>query len=130
MIYPVRTTIAKERFPAICGRITHRRFKNKDLEADYLREISKRDSVFSCYIDLWWDSARSEYINDETDCYTAYAKVLLLDWLNKITFANILRSRFPTAEKVTNIKDGTTPIDAIHIFEEITQKCDYMESNY
>lgn len=99
--------------------------QNKDLEADYLREISKRDSVFSCYIDLWWDSARSEYINDENDCYTAYAKVLLLDWLNKFTFANILRSRFPTAEKVTNIKDGTTPIDAIHIFEEITQKCDF-----
>lgn len=99
--------------------------QNKDLEADYLREISKHNSEFSSYIDLWWDSASSEYIKDETDCYSAYAKVLLLDWINKITFANILRSRFPTAEKITEIKDGTKPTDAIHVFEEITQKCDF-----
>lgn len=99
--------------------------QNKVLEANFLKEKSKHDSVLSCNIDLWWDSASCEYIKDEKDCYVAYAKVLLLDWLNKITFANILRSRFPTAEKITEIKKGSTPNDAIRIFESITQKCDF-----
>lgn len=99
--------------------------QNKDVEANYLKEIAKRNSVFSSYVDLWWDSASNEYIKDEKDKYVAFAKVLLLDWINKITFANILRSRFPTANKVTEITEGTTPNDALAIFEEITKKCDF-----
>lgn len=99
--------------------------ENKDLEAEYLKDISKKNSIISSYVDLWWDSAKNEYIKDEKDKFVAFAKVILLDWLNKITFAHILRSRFPTAEKVTEINDGITPDDALAIFDSITNKCDF-----
>lgn len=99
--------------------------QNKNATAEYLKQKSQEDSVLSNYIDLWWDGASAEYIQDEKDAYVAYAKVILLDWINKITFAHIIRSRFSTADKVTEIIDDKTPQDALSIFGEITSKCDF-----
>lgn len=99
--------------------------QNKNATAEYLKQKGLEDSLLSNYIDLWWDGASAEYIHDEKDSYAAYAKVILLDWINKITFAHIIRSRFATAEKVTEINDKTTPQIALSIFEEITSKCDF-----
>lgn len=99
--------------------------QNKNVTAEYLKQKSQEDSSLSNYIDLWWDGASAEYIQDEKDPYVAYAKVILLDWINKITFAHIIRSRFATADKVTEITDGKTPQDALSIFEEITSRCDF-----
>lgn len=99
--------------------------QNKSVTAEHLKEIAKSDSSVSNFIDLWWDSASGEYIQDEKDSYVAYAKIILLDWINKITFAHIIRSRFATAEKVTEITDGTTPQVALAVFEEMTAKCDF-----
>lgn len=99
--------------------------QNKSVTAEYLKELGKKDSTLSNFIDLWWDGASGEYIQDEKDAYVAYAKIILLDWINKITFAHIIRSRFSTAEKVTSIIDGTTQTEALAIFEEITDKCDF-----
>lgn len=99
--------------------------QNKNVTSECLKELGKQDSVFSNFVDLWWDNASGEYIRDETDAYVAYAKVILLDWINKITFAHLIRSRFSTAEKILEIKEGTTPKDALTIFAEITSKCDF-----
>ena len=99
--------------------------QNKGATAEYLKEISQKDSALSNFVDLWWDGASGEYIQDEKDAYVAYAKIILLDWINKITFAHIIRSRFATAERVTEIQDGTTSEEALKIFEEITAKCDF-----
>lgn len=98
---------------------------NKKATSDFLKEKAKADSVFANYVDLWWDGASAEYINDEKNPLDAFAKVILLDWINKITFAHIIRSRFATAEKVTEINNGTSTEKALDIFEEITNKCDY-----
>lgn len=70
--------------------------QNKSVTAEYLKELGKKDSTLSNFIDLWWDGASGEYIQDEKDAYVAYAKIILLDWINKITFAHIIRSRFAT----------------------------------
>lgn len=99
--------------------------QNKNVAAEYLKQKSQEDSSLSNYIDLWWDGASAEYIQDEKDPYVAYAKVILLDWINKITFAHVIRSRFATADKVTEITEGKTPQDALAIFEEITSRCDF-----
>ena len=99
--------------------------QNKNVAAEYLKQKSQEDSSLSNYIDLWWDGASAEYIQDEKDPYVAYAKVILLDWINKITFAHVIRSRFATADKVTEITEGKTPQDALAIFEEITLRCDF-----
>ena len=99
--------------------------QNKNVAAEYLKQKSQEDSSLSNYIDLWWDEASAEYIQDEKNPYVAYAKVILLDWINKITFAHVIRSRFATADKVTEITEGKTPQDALAIFEEITSRCDF-----
>ncbi len=99
--------------------------QNKSITSEYLKEKAKEDSVFANFIDLWWDSASTEYIKDEKDSCSAYSKVLLLDWINKITFAHIIRSRYPIAEKVTDITIGTSTKQALSIFEEITKRCDF-----
>ncbi len=99
--------------------------QNKSVTAEHLKELGKNNSTLSNFIDLWWDGASGEYIQDEKDAYVAYAKIILLDWINKITFAHIIRSRFATAEKVTNIINGTTQTEALEIFKNITAKCDF-----
>lgn len=99
--------------------------QNKSATAEYLKEKGKENATLANFIDLWWDGASSEYIKDEKDAYVAYSKVILLDWINKITFAHIIRSRFSAAEKITEIKDDIIPKVALSIFEEITAKCDF-----
>ncbi len=99
--------------------------QNKNVTADYLKQKGQEDSAFSNFIDIWWDAASGEYVQDEEDPYVAYAKIILLDWINKITFAHIIRSRFASAERVTEIIEGITPNAALSIFEDITSKCDF-----
>ncbi len=98
---------------------------NKKATSEFLKEKAKESSVFSNYVDLWWDGASAEYVNDENNPFDAFAKVILLDWINKFSFAHIIRGRFATAEKVTTIKDNISIEEALSIFEEITNKCDY-----
>lgn len=99
--------------------------QNKCVTAEFLKQKGQEDAAFSNYIDLWWDAASGEYVQDEKDPYVAFAKIILLDWINKITFAHIIRSRFASAEKVTEIIEGVTPSNALTIFEDITSKCDF-----
>ena len=94
--------------------------QNKNVTAEFLKQKAQEDSAFSNFIDIWWDAASGEYVQDEKDPYVAYAKIILLDWINKITFAHIIRSRFPSTEKVSEITESITPNKALSIFENIT----------
>ena len=98
---------------------------NKKSVAESLKELSKRDSFAANFIDLWFDNASAEYVKDEKDPFCAYAKVILLDWVNKILFAHILRPHFPAAEKITDLSSKQNPSQAMDIFRQITLKCDF-----
>lgn len=98
---------------------------NKASVAENLKELSKQDSSKANFIDLWFDNASAEYLKDEKDPYCAYAKVILLDWTNKILFAHILRPHFPIAEKIIELGSKQNPSQAMDIFRQITLKCDF-----
>ena len=47
--------------------------------------------MIGAYIDDWWSGIKSEYENDETDKYKAYAKTIILNWSNRILFAHLIK---------------------------------------
>ena len=99
--------------------------RNKILIANELKASSRRDSVMSAYIDNWWSDVRSEYENDESDKYRAYAKSIILNWSNRILFAHIIKHRQNAAFKIDELDYSSTPTDANNIFKAITSKCDF-----
>lgn len=98
---------------------------NIGLTAENLRNEVKQNRVIDIKLKVWWDENSKDYINDEDDKYRAYSKILILNWLNKIIFANIIKYYHNPASKVELIVDNTKIEDAINIFEEITNECDF-----
>lgn len=99
--------------------------RNKTLIADELKSSASRNAVLTAYINNWWSEVKTEYVNDETDKYNAYAKTVILNWSNRIVFAHIIKHRQNGAMLIDNINYNTTPVEANEIFEKITAKCDF-----
>ncbi|WP_276799422.1 N-6 DNA methylase [Fannyhessea vaginae] len=99
--------------------------RNKTLIADELKSSASRNAVLTAYINNWWSEVKTEYVNDETDKYNAYAKTVILNWSNRIVFAHIIKHRQNGAMLIDGINYNTTPVEANKIFEKITEKCDF-----
>ena len=99
--------------------------RNKTLIADELKSSASRNAVLTAFINNWWSEVKTEYVNDETDKYNAYAKTVILNWSNRIVFAHIIKHRQNGAMLIDNINYNTTPVEANEIFEKITAKCDF-----
>ena len=99
--------------------------RNKTLIADELKSSASRNAVLTAYINNWWSEVKTEYVNDETDKYSAYAKTVILNWSNRIVFAHIIKHRQNGAMLIDDINYDTTPVQANAIFEKITTKCDF-----
>ena len=98
---------------------------NKGAVADYLEEAQILDLRMNNYLLIWWDGVKEEYKRDEDNKDIAYAKVILLNWVTKFLLAHLIRSRNPAIEKIVDISDSTTPVQALEIFNDITTKCDF-----
>jgi type I restriction-modification system DNA methylase subunit len=99
--------------------------QNKVALGEHYKELAGNDSVFDSFINLWWDGAQTEYIKDEENKYNAYAKVILLGWMNKLFFANVLKNYYPTPNEVVKVSVCERPQNAVAIFKTITEKCDF-----
>ncbi len=99
--------------------------RNKVIIADGLRSNAFRDAVMAAYIDNWWLGVKSEYAQDESDKYKAYAKTIILNWANRIIFAHIIKHKQNGAMIVDEIEYDKTPDEANIIFKRITEKCDF-----
>ncbi|MEG0546326.1 MAG: N-6 DNA methylase [Oscillospiraceae bacterium] len=99
--------------------------RNKLLVADKLKEETVTNSILEAFIDEWWHETKNEYLFDESSKFTAYAKVVLLNWTNRIVFAHIIKKYHNKAFIVEKIVEGILPADANIIFEEITKCCDF-----
>ena len=60
--------------------------RNTSLITNKLKESSMKDTTITSYIRKWWNEVKIEYINDEIDMFKAYARIILLNWTNKIIF--------------------------------------------
>lgn len=99
--------------------------RNKSITAEYLRGRSAANSVTGAQISQWWRSVEKEYRFDESDRFSAYAKFLLLNWINKFTFAHMIKQKHSPAAAVEAIGPETSPEDALAVFADITAKCDF-----
>jgi type I restriction-modification system DNA methylase subunit len=99
--------------------------RNKTSVANTLRNAGIADTVIDAFVQDWWRKAQAEYYKDETEPYTAYAKSILLHWLNRIVFAHLIKRYFNAAREVESIDETTTATQANTVFERITAGCDF-----
>jgi len=99
--------------------------RNKVITAEHLKNTGVRNAVLTAFISQWWRGIEKEYKFDEVDKFAAYAKFILLNWINKLTFANMIKGSHNPAGAVETIDENITPTAALEIFREITDKCDF-----
>lgn len=99
--------------------------RNKVLVGEYLHENCVENTVMDADISAWWRECQSEYILDETNMYNAYAKVILLNWLNRIIFAHIIKPYHMAAYEVNDLTRDSTVEDGNEVFDRITEQCDF-----
>jgi hypothetical protein len=99
--------------------------RNKNITAEHIQSASVTDTVIAAHVSAWWRNVEKEYKFDEVSQYSAYAKYVLLNWINKFTFANMIKVSHNPAEIVGTIDEETSPADAVKVFAEITEKCDF-----
>lgn len=61
------------------------------------------------WLKSWWSSVKLEYMKEESDMYSAYAKTVLLSWNNRLLFAHIIKKYHSCARRVEEITEGCTP---------------------
>ena len=99
--------------------------RNKSVLAETLKKEATSDTRLESYIDDWWSEARNEYIKDETDKYSAYSKVILLNWANRVCFAHLIKTSQKAAFLIDDLNIETSPISANQLFDSITSRSDF-----
>jgi hypothetical protein len=99
--------------------------ENKSHLALHLKKEAARDVRIDAAINTWWEAVKNEYSHDENDPYLAYSKNILVNWLNKFMFANLIQTQFDAARVVADITEGCKIQEALDYFDFITSKCDY-----
>lgn len=99
--------------------------RNKDLVAEKLFAEAGKNMVMERRLNVWWKTYHEEYDRDENNLYLAYAKNILLNWTNRIAFANIIKKYHNCAYLIKNIDDTTSPSGGNHIIDEIIEKGDF-----
>lgn len=98
---------------------------NKLLVADFLKSKNQQNTRIDAYISNWWKFVEKEYKFDEDNKYSAYSKYILMNWINKLTFANMIKANHNPARLVETITEAISPSDVENIFEKITAECDF-----
>jgi hypothetical protein len=91
--------------------------------ADVLQDFAKTDGRFSAEANLWWRVSKYEYPNHKQ--WEILAEIVLVNWINKILFANILTAFYDDSKLVYKIDMTTNPEQAVDIFEKISKTCDF-----
>ena len=88
-----------------------------------LEEAAITDSAFKVEASIWWRISQYEYPKHEK--WDILAEIILVNWINKVLFANILTAFQSDALAVYSIDYDTTPSEAAEIFETISSTCDF-----
>lgn len=99
--------------------------RNKQTVSRTLHKAAVSDAKMQAAIDVWWDEIKTEFSFDEKNQFDAYAKILLLNWANRIVFAHLIKYSHNAALDVENIDFKTSVCDADKIFLSITERCDF-----
>lgn len=67
---------------------------------------------------IWWASTKNEY-QKSTKKYDALAELILISWMNKLVFANLLKKYQSDASNVEKIINNMSLEKAIEILKTI-----------
>ncbi len=108
------------------GGVTDLIMENADVVADALQTAANSDSKLNAKITLWWEKYKSEYGGgDNTKAKRVLAQVNISNWIGKLLFAHILQGQDNRAQAVTKIDENTSPSDALAIFKQLSQECNF-----
>ena len=96
---------------------------NAPKNAHALEKASKKDKFFRAEVKIWWRIFQYEYKNRTQ--WEVLSEIILVNWVHKILFANILTSFRDDAKAVYTIETSTTPLEATIIFNTISSTCDF-----
>lgn len=99
--------------------------RNQILVSKNLQEISKSNRLLDIFLKEWWKEASTEYEKDEPTAFSAYSKLIISNWLIKLTFAHLIKTLHNPAFVVEEIKDGVSPEEANNIFKSLTEQIDF-----
>lgn len=99
--------------------------RNKDLVAENLILEVGSNMTMESRLKVWWNAFHEEYDKDENDVYSAYAKSILLNWTNRIMFANTIKKYHNCAYEIDRIDSTSTPSDGNAIIDEIVKQGDF-----
>ncbi len=105
------------------GALTQLILANTGIVSEELRTAVARDVRLRSEISLWWQRAQEESEGDQP--HQALAQVNLINWLGKLLFAHVLRERDSRARAIKQIDEHTTPTDALSLFQEISNDCNF-----
>jgi len=99
--------------------------RNKNITAEHIQRAGVTNTVVEAHVSQWWRNVEREYKFDEVSRYSAYAKYVILNWINKFTFANMIKDSHSPTTVVEKISEDMPPADALRVFAEITAQCDF-----
>ncbi|OYD43611.1 N-6 DNA methylase [Sphingobacterium cellulitidis] len=105
------------------GGVTALILDNSSEVNDAIVDAMRRKSVFRSQVTVWWNNYRAEYGGKEKE--QVLAKVVISNWIGKLLFANILRETDMRARIVSNINEETTPNQALAIFQQLSEECNF-----
>ncbi len=96
---------------------------NSTENAIALENFAKTNAIFGAEVNIWWRVSKHEY--PEHDKWEILSEIILVNWINKILFANILTAYYNMAKLVYKINFPISPREASDIFIEISKTCDF-----
>lgn len=98
---------------------------NQSLVATEIKKQAISNVKIKYYVESWWEDVKQEYLKEERNEYMAYSRIILLNWINKIIFAHIIKYSHNPAKLVEQIGEETSVLEGIEIFKKITLECDF-----
>lgn len=99
--------------------------RNKELVAENITIEASHSTRMESSIKVWWNTFHEEYDKDESNMYSAYAKSILLNWTNRIIFANAIKKYHNCAYKIEKIDSTVSPEDGNRIIQQIIDEGDF-----
>ena len=106
------------------GTISEILLNNYQSVSNFVKEECSVDIKLNDVINIWWNTAQREY-DRNADKFDCLAKLILISWLNKFLFANLLKKYQQIAYMIDDVCKDISIQDAISIIDKISNECDF-----
>lgn len=115
---PIEITISE-------GLVTEVIQRNKDMVAELLTIEASKNMQMERRLSVWWKAYCENYEKEKDGAYLEYAKNILLNWTNRITFANIIKKYHNCAYDIQKIDSTVSATEGNIVIENIIKQGDY-----